>query len=156
MHVLVYSLNKRRIVTIYIVILFALISLIFNYNFNITTPIYFDGKYNMYIANGLIIYKFIELIIIYYFLLHRYLIRLKTIPYTLEDYPKLKKHTNLLLFLIPQGNTVFGIITFKLSGSVFYFLIFSFIALITLILVKPNTLLTDNKTQNLNFLSLFP
>ncbi|MFT5660065.1 MAG: hypothetical protein ACI9TV_000699 [Sulfurimonas sp.] len=149
MQELINTLNKRRIVTIYVVVLFALTSLIFNYNFNITAPIYFDGEYNIYIANGLIIYKVIELIIIYYFLFHRYLIKLRSITYTIEDYPKLKKHTNLLLFLIPQGNTIFGIIAYKLSGSVLYFLLFSCIALVTLILVKPNTLSLANKIQNL-------
>lgn len=150
MQELIHALNKRRIVTIYIVGLFALIAVVFDYNFDTTTPTYFDGKYNMLIANGLILYKFIELAIIYYFLFHRYTIKLRTLTYTTENYPKLKKHTNLLLFLIPQGNTIFGIIAFKMSGSVLYFLIFSFIALISLLLVKPNTLQRDVTTQNLN------
>lgn len=142
MQELIHALNKRRIITICIVIVFAFTSLVFNYNFNVTNPTYFDGKYNMYITNGLVVYKLIELIIIYYFLFHRYLIKLRTITYSIKDYPKLKKHTNLLLFLIPQGNTVFGIIAYKLSGSVSYFLLFSFIALVTLILVKPNSLIS--------------
>ena len=141
MQELIHALNKRRIITICIVIVFAFTSLVFNYNFNVTNPTYFDGKYNMYITNGLVVYKLIELIIIYYFLFHRYLIKLRTITYSIKDYPKLKKHTNLLL-LIPQGNTVFGIIAYKLSGSVSYFLLFSFIALVTLILVKPNSLIS--------------
>ena len=150
MQELINSLNKRRIVTIFIVLLFAIIALLFNYNFQITQPTYFDGKYNSYIYNGLIIYKIIELIIIYYLLFYRYIIRLRSTAYTVEEYPKLKKHTNLFFFLIPQGNTIFGIIAYKVSGSVLYFLIFSFIALVTLILVKPNILQVSGKKSNLN------
>lgn len=141
MQELVNSLNKRKLLTFIILLVFVFIAFLFDYNFQITTPTYFEGKYNIHFSNGLIIYKIFELIIIYYFLFHRYLIQLKTITYTAKDYPKLKKHTSLLLFLIPQGNTIFGIIAYKFSGSILYFLLFSFIAFVTLILVQPSKLL---------------
>ena len=148
MQELVHALNKRKRVTIFIVVLFAILALLFNHNFTITTPNYFDGKYNIRIVNGLILYKMVELIIIYYYLFYRYIIRLRTISYTESQYPKLKKHTKLLFFLIPQGNTIFGIIAYKLSGDVLYFIVFSFIALITLILVNPNILLLNSNNRN--------
>lgn len=150
MQELLDSLNKRRIIAIYIVILFALIAIIFSYNFQLTAPTYFNEKYNIIFANGLILYKLIELIIIYYFLFYRYLIRFKRNTYVEEHFVKLKKHTKLFFFLVPQGNTIFGLIAYKLSGSVLYFLLFSFIALITLILVKPNTIEKNYNQQNLN------
>ena len=150
MQELLVSLNKRRIIAIYIVILFASLALVFSYNFQITAPSYFDEKYNIIFANGLILYKLIELIIIYYLLFYRYLIRFKRNTYVKEHFVKLKKHTKLFFFLVPQGNTIFGIIAYKLSGSVLYFLIFSFIALVTLILVNPNTIQKNSNSQNLN------
>ena len=137
---LVDSLYKRRKIAIYIVILFVFLSFIVDYHFIIESPNYFDEKYNMYFVYGLIIYKLFELIILYYILLYRYLIKFKTKTYNNKDFEKLKKHTKLLFFLIPQGNTIFGIIAYKLSGDVFYFLVFSFIALATLIFVKPEKL----------------
>lgn len=147
---LVNSLKKRRIVAICIVILFAILALFFNHNYEIQTPMYFDGIYNISFSNGLICYKLVEIIILYYILFHRYIISLKRNTYDSTDTLKLKKHTKLLLFLIPQGNTVFGIIAYKFGGSVLYFLLFSVIALVSLILVKPNKLIESNEFQNLN------
>lgn len=138
------SLNTRRMLAIYIVLVFAIIALIFEYNFQISSPTYFNGEYNLIFANGLIIYKLIELLILYYILFHRYLIKLKSNTYNTIDFSKLKKHTKLLYFLIPQGNTIFGMIAYKLSANVLYFFLFSFIALVTLILVKPRTLKMDD------------
>ncbi|MBC8237632.1 MAG: hypothetical protein H8E76_05320 [Helicobacteraceae bacterium] len=147
---LVNSLNKRRKITMYIVVLFALLSLFVSYNFKISPLHYFDGKYNLYFIYGLIIYKLFELIILYYILFHRHLIRIRSKTYKINEFLKLKKHAKLLLFLIPQGNTIFGIIAYKLSGSVLLFLIFLAIALITLILVRPEKLLVSDKFPNLN------
>ena len=150
MQALVYSLKKRRKIAIYIVLLFAFISLFLDYNLQIAPLNYFDGKYNIYFIYGLIVYKFIELIIIYYVLFHRYLIKLRNKTYKTEEYAKLKKHTSLLFFLIPQGNTIFGVIAYKLSANVLLFILFVTIALITLILVKPEKLLVSDKFSNLN------
>ena len=149
MQALVYSLKKRRKIAIYIVLLFAFISLFLDYNLQIAPLNYFDGKYNIYFIYGLIVYKFIELIVIYYVLFHRHLIRLRSKTYKIDEFLKLKKHTKLLLFLIPQGNTIFGIIAYKLSGSVLLFLFFLAIAFITLMLVKPEKLLVSDKFSNL-------
>lgn len=140
MNELIHVLNKRRKIATYIVVVFAIIAVVVSYSFEIAAPTYFDGKYNMDIANGLIVYKIIELIILYYVLFHRHIVFLKENTYSEKQFAKLKKHTKLLYFLIPQGNIIFGIIAFKLSGNLIYFITFSFIALATLFLVKPNTL----------------
>lgn len=140
MRELVTHLSKRRIVMMNVVTLLAFVAIIISYNFKITPSVYFGGKYNLYFVYALIVYKIIELSILYYFLLHHHLIYLQKNTDYIERLPKIKKHSKLLLFLIPQGNTVFGIIAYKLTGDVFFFLIFSAIALITLFLVKPNRL----------------
>lgn len=147
MNELVKSLEKRKRIAIYVVILFIFIALLVDYNFEITALSYFDGKYNSYFTYGLIVYKFIELLILYYILFYRYLIKLKTQAYNEKYFPKLKKHTSLLFFLIPQGNTIFGIIAYKLTSNILYFVFFSFIALLALTLLKPKKLLQDDSSQ---------
>jgi len=137
---LVQTLNKRRKIATYVVVAFAIVAIVVSYSFEIAAPTYFDGKYNMQIANGLIVYKVIELLILYYILFHRHVVFLKDNTYNDKQFSKIKKHTKLLYFLIPQGNTIFGIIAFKLSDNIIYFINFSFIALITLFLIKPESL----------------
>lgn len=138
MHELVPYLLKRRKIMMGAVIFLAAVAIVISFNFTITASTHFGGKYNSLFIYFLIIYKLIELPTLYYLLLHRHLIALKKDSDHQERIPKLRKHAKLLLFLIPQGNTVFGIIAFKLSGNVLYFLLFSGIAIITLFLIKPN------------------
>ncbi len=131
-------LHKRRRVMMGAVVVLAVIALIVSYNFHISTLTYFGGKYNELFIYALVVYKLIELPILYYLLLHRHLRVLDKNIDNQEFISKLRKHAKLLLFLIPQGNTVFGIIAYKLSGNILYFLFFSSIALVTLLLIKPN------------------
>ena len=140
MQELIVHLNKRRTIVMRVIVLFAIVAIIVSYNFTITPTAYFGGKYNAYLIYGLIIYKIIELSILYYMLIHRHIAYVRNNVNHSERLVKLRKHSKLLFFLIPQGNTIFGIIAYKLSGNVYYFLLFSFIALVTLLLIKPNSL----------------
>ena len=135
---LVAYLHKRRIIMMSIVALLAAIAIMVSYNFHIAASTHFGGKYNQTFIYALIVYKLIGLPILYYLLLHRHLRALRKPLDHEEILVKLRKHSKLLLFLIPQGNTIFGIIAYKLSGSILYFLLFSSIAIITLYLIKPN------------------
>lgn len=138
---LVSYLHKRRNKMMIIVLFLSIVAVVVSYNFQFAPSSYFGGKYNNYFLFFLILYKLIELPILYYLLMHRHIINLKKNNYIEEKLEKIRKHTKLLLFLIPQGNTVFGIIAYKLTANVYYFLLFSSIAIITLYLVKPNKLL---------------
>lgn len=140
MEELVGFLIRRRIIMMGIVIFLAILAVTVSYFIHLSPSTYFGGKYNTALIYGLIVYKFIELPILYYLLLHRHLVILRNHVHYEEHLPKLRKHAKLLLFLIPQGNTVFGVIAYKLSGNVLYFLFFSLIAIITLYLIKPNKL----------------
>ena len=124
-----------------IVVFLGVIAIFVSFNFQVTPTSYFGGQYNNYFVIGLIVYKMIELPVLYYLLLHRHVLHVKKHNNYEEIFEKIKKHTKLLLFLIPQGNTIFGIIAYKLTGNVFFFLLFSSIALITLFLTRPNKLL---------------
>lgn len=135
---LVAYLIKRRIIMMSIVVMLAVVAITASYFVHLSPSTYFDGKYNKVFIYALIVYKFIELPILYYLLLHRHLRALRKTLDNEELLIKLRKHSKLLLFLIPQGNTVFGVIAYKLSGNVLYFLFFSVIAVITLYLIKPN------------------
>jgi hypothetical protein len=141
MRELVFHLGKRRQIMMGVVVALGVLAVAISFNFQITPTSYFGGKYNSYFLIGLVAYKFIELPILYYVLLHRHIIHLRKNVNYQDQTLKIRKHARLLLFLIPQGNTVFGIIAYKLSGNVLYFLFFSLIALITLILINPNKLI---------------
>ena len=147
MQELIVTLNRRRKITIFLVILFAIIAFVVSLTFDITSPTYFGGIYNMNFVLFLVIYKLIELPVVYYILFHKYLLHLKNGSFNETMYIKFTKHSKLLFFLIIQGNTVFGIIAYKFSASVFYFFIFSFIAFITLVSIKPNILKTYNNIK---------
>lgn len=138
MEELVTYLIKRRIIMMGIVVFMAILALVASYFIHFAPSSYFGGKYNTLFVYGLIVYKLIELPILYYLLLHRHLVILRNHAHYEEHLPKLRKHAKLLLFLIPQGNTVFGVISYKLSGDIRYFLLFSCIAMLTLYLIKPS------------------
>ena len=144
MEELVGYLIKRRIIMMGIVVFLAMLAVSVSYFIHLTPSAYFGGKYNTVFIYGLIIYKLIELPVLYYLLLHRHLVKLRQYAHYEEHLPKVRKHAKLLLFLIPQGNTVFGIISYKLSGNILYFLFFSCVALITLYSIKPNKITLTN------------
>jgi hypothetical protein len=133
-------LKKRRAISMIVVTTLAFIAVGVSWKFHISRALYFNGAYNTIFIYALIVYKIIELVLLSYFLFYRHQRYLKNNEYTYEFLVTLKKHTKLLFFLIPQGNTIFGIIAYKLSGEVFYFLIFSCIALVTLTIINPNSL----------------
>jgi hypothetical protein len=141
----IVSLTKRRWISMVVVVMLAFISLIVSWSFQISRATYFGGQYNFIFTYSLIAYKLLELSLLSYFLFYRHRAYLKRNDLTAEFVVTLKKHVKLLLFLIPQGNTVFGIIAYKLSGNVLYFLIFSLIALLTLFIINPNSLKVTSK-----------
>ncbi|MBT5935276.1 hypothetical protein [Sulfurimonas sp.] len=144
MQELIEKLDKRRRLMVLVVLLLAVVATLVSFNYEIIPPLYYDGLYNMYFVYGLVAYKFIELPIIYFILLHRHIPNIKTNKDNLEWIKKVEKQVRLLYFLIPQGNTVFGMIALKLSGELLYFYLFSIIALVALILIKPNKLNTPS------------
>lgn len=145
MYELVEQLQKRRFKALMAVIAIALVATMVSYRVHISPLQYFGGIYNYPMIFGLIVYKFFELIILYYLLMYRYIIEMGNNSLEIQYLPKIQKHTRLLYFLIPQGNTVFGFIAYKLSGEIKYFLIFSAIALIALVIINPNRLIVTKK-----------
>ena len=132
-------LSKRRLLMMKIVALIFILSLVFNFYFSITPLNYFDGQYNFKFVYGLMAYKFIELIILYYILFFRYKYIFEKNILNDELLKKFKKHVKLLLFLVPQGNVVFGIISYKLTGEIVYLLFFLIVAITTIYNINPKS-----------------
>jgi len=132
------NLFKRRKIGMIVILLLSIISVVVDSLYGVEPIIYFDAQYNMYGVYFLLLYKFIELAILYYILMHRYLQKNDFYVESSDLFAKATKHMKLLFFLIPQGNMVFGFIAFKLSGNVLYFLTFSAIGLVTLYFININ------------------
>lgn len=144
---LIETLNKRRKIAMLVVGVFALTSMIVSWNLHVNRSTYFEaGRYNDIFIAALVIYKFFELLLLYYWLFYRHYVSIRSAPPLVDYALKIAKQTKMLFFLIPQGNTIFGIIAYKLSGNVLYFLMFMSIALLALLIIKPNILnITTNK-----------
>ncbi|MDF1874134.1 hypothetical protein JHD48_00140 [Sulfurimonas sp. SAG-AH-194-I05] len=144
MQELVQNLEKRRLIAASVICIFALLAFIVDSTFTITPLNYFEGKYNQHFIMALLIYKLIELPLLYLFLLKRSL-NLYSLNKDNDKYvTQLKKRSKILYFLIPQGNTIFGIIAYKLSGDIYCFFLFSCIALIALYSVNPKIINTNS------------
>lgn len=139
---LISSLNKRRSVIFFIIGIFSVLSLLIHFNYEVTIFSYFEEKHNILFIYGLIVYKLFELPLLYYILLHRHLLALKKEGENVETYSKLEKQSKVLFFLIIQGNTIFGIIAYKLSANILFFLLFMLIALIITHIIKPTKIFT--------------
>lgn len=137
---LIKQLERRRLIALFLVGIIGCIAIIFSWYVHIKPLQYFGGDYNNMIIYGLFFYKLIELLVLYYLLMYRHILFLLNKGFDTTEFPKIQKHTRLLYFLIPQGNTVFGMIAYKLSGEVKFFLFFSFIAVVALFIIKPNRL----------------
>ena len=121
----------------YILLAIAIIGIIIDQTFDIEKTSYFDGAYNMYIVYGLIAYKLIELSILYFIFYHRHMRRLSKQQHISELQATFEKNAKRFFMLVPHGNVIFGIISYKLTADISFFLLFITIAISTLLLVKP-------------------
>lgn len=137
METLIDNLSKRRRMMFYILIAIAIICIIIDQTFDIEATSYFGEAYNMYIVYGLIAYKLIELSILYLIFYHRHMRRLSAQRHISELQEKFEKNAKRFFMLVPHGNVIFGIISYKLTAEISFFLLFITIALSTLLLVKP-------------------
>ena len=105
MEQLVTSLEKRRNIAYVAVFVIFLLVLAVDLLYTVEPLMYYEGKYNMYGVYFLFIYKLIELPILYYILMHRYLCMMQKFESDPVFAKKASKHMKLFLFLIPQGNS---------------------------------------------------
>ena len=141
MQELVQNLEKRKKIAFIAVVISAFLAFFIDLNFKITPLEYIPEVYRSEVVYFLVIYKLIELPIVYYFLFYRFIKIIKLSPEQIYSFPKLPKYTKTIFFLIPQGNIVFGIIAYKVSGNVLYFYFFTIVAIAAIYVVKPRKLL---------------
>lgn len=142
MFLTVQALRKRRRMMFYIVFTLSLVGILVDNIFTIEAVNYFeDVQTNMYLVYFLIGYKLLELNILYLFFYKRYLLKYYGSEHTDELVQKFEKNAKRFFMLVPHGNVIFGIISYKLTANIGFFLLFMGIATIALYLVKPKKIL---------------
>ncbi len=142
----VESLSKRRKMMFIIVFIIACVGIIVDSVFEIEAVRYFDdAKTNLYLVYFLIGYKVIELNILYFFFYHRHMLKYYDEEHNEDLLKKFDKNAKRFFMLVPHGSVIFGIISYKLSAEIGFFLLFLSIASVALYLVKPKKILQYQK-----------
>jgi len=131
------TLSKRRRIMFYILLVIAFIAVGVDQVFDIQASSYFGQEYNMLIVYGLISYKVIELTVLYFIFYHRHMRKLQGDKPEDEHLYKFEKNAKRFFTLVPHGSVIFGIISYKLTVNIYFFLLFILIATTALFLVKP-------------------
>ena len=138
----VEALRKRRRLMFYIVFTLTLLGILIDNIFNIEAISYFeDAQTNMYLVYFLIGYKLVELNVLYLFFYKRNLLKYYDSECKDDLAQKFEKNAKRFFMLVPHGNVIFGIISYKLTANIGFFLLFMSIAIIALYLVKPKKIL---------------
>ncbi len=128
-------LEKRQRYALIALFLTALLGILSAYFYPLSPPSYIPATYRMPIVYFLIAYKLIELSVFYYLLLHR-----PCKEKNRFERARCEKKAKIFYYLVPQGSIVFGILSYKLSGQVGYLMLFLLIALMTLLVHRPEKL----------------
>ena len=130
------SLQNRKKYAYTAVFVSTLILIAFDTFVGITPSSFIPHKYKYAAILFLFVYKIVELFI----LMRLFFVRYLKNESTYYNADKIFKHLKLMLYLIPQGNIVFGIISYKISGSLPYYFLFMVIAVIALKFVENEKL----------------
>ena len=135
-------LNKRRLLMLKAIVIIAIIGTVSKFFITLSPVTWFDEQIHWYIAYGMVAYKLIELRILYWLFIERALMHLNNSNTTQEHALKsMKRFFNLT----PHGSTIFGLVTYKLTGVFTFFIVFMIIATITLYLASPSKFSKDLK-----------
>ena len=130
----------------FIVLGIACLGIIVDNLFDIEPISYFeDANTNLYLVYFLIGYKVIELNILYFFFYHRHMLKYYDAQHCDELLKKFDKNAKRFFMLVPHGSVIFGIISYKLTAEIGFFLLFICIAAIALYLVDPKKILDYEK-----------
>ena len=135
------KLSKRRRIMFYILMLIALIAISIDRFFDIQATSYFGEENSMLMVYGLITYKVVELNILYLIFYHRHMKKLFLDENREELLQKFEKNAKRFFTLVPHGSVIFGIISYKLTVNIWFFLLFILIAATALFLVKPHKII---------------
>ncbi len=142
----VESLSRRRKMMFIIVFCIACIGIAIDSVFEIEAISYFDDtQTNLYLVYFLIGYKVIELNVLYFFFYHRHMLKYYAEEHDEDLLKKFDKNAKRFFMLVPHGSVIFGIISYKLTAQIGFFLLFLSIATVALYLVKPKKILDYQK-----------
>lgn len=131
------KLQARRKVMFIILLVASVLALSVDYFFDIQPVNYFEYETQMLMVYALILYKLIELVIIYFVFYYRHLQKSRKAKDDNHVLTRFEKNGKRFFMLVPQGNIVFGIIAYKLTGIVGFLFLFLLFALGTLLLINP-------------------
>lgn len=131
------NLEGRRKLMFYIVLGIAVIGISIDAIFEIEPVTSLESQTRLYMVYGLISYKLIELVALYFFFYHRHMVRYHAEEHDEGLLAKFDKNAKRFFALVPHGSVIFGIIAYKLTANLQFFLLFLTIAFTTLFLVKP-------------------
>lgn len=137
MEKVILSLHKRRKIMFYIILVLALIAIIVDNIYQINPSEYFEVETRLYMVYFLISYKLIELTSFYLFFYRRHMIKYHNSEHNDDLMAKFDKNAKRFFSLVPHGSVIFGIISYKLTVNIWFFLLFMVIASTALFLVKP-------------------
>ncbi len=124
----------------YILFAVALIGIGVDSFFEIAPANYYDPQLQLFFVYGLIAYKLLELTVLYFFFYHRHMLKCVGEEHDEAVRAKFEKNAKRFFMLVPHGSVIFGIISYKLTAELTYFLLFLAIAFIALSLVKPHNI----------------
>jgi len=133
----VRSLQRRRKLMIIVVMVVFVLSFAVDQMIEVKALDYFEYETQTLMVYGLILYKLIELVIIYFIFYHRHMLKCYLNHFHTDFLARFEKNGKRFFMLVPQGNIVFGIISYKLTAQIEFLWLFLLFALITLWLVKP-------------------
>lgn len=137
MEKVILNLHKRRKVMFYIILALALIAIVLDNTYKISPSEYFEVETRMYMVYFLISYKLVELTSFYFFFYRRHMIKYLATEHNDELMAKFEKNAKRFFTLVPHGSVIFGMISYKLTVNIWFFLLFMVIASTALFLVKP-------------------
>lgn len=132
------NLHKRRKLMLYIILVLAFAAVVIDSIYQMSPSEYFDEQTRLYMVYFLISYKLIELTSFYFFFYRRHMIKyLLAGEHDEKLMEKFDKNAKRFFTLVPHGSVIFGIISYKLTVNIWFFLLFMLIASMALFLVKP-------------------
>lgn len=131
------NLVKRRKIMFFIIVILAMVAVLVDNVYEITPSDHFEEATRYYMVYGLIAYKLIELTSFYFFFYHRHMVKYHASEHDDDLMARFDKNAKRFFTLVPHGSVIFGIISYKLTVNIGFFLLFMAIASVALFLVKP-------------------
>jgi hypothetical protein len=134
------DLGRRRRLMFFILFVATSIVFLVNALFEIEISDSLEIQTQQFLVYVLIIYKVIELFVIYTVFYKRHLKKYLKSDKDGSLLAKFEKNGKRFFMLVAQGNIVFGVISFKLLANPYIFLLFMAFALTTLLAINPKKL----------------